>query len=69
MGQPTLSSGTIYEMIPADDNLLATYNFYLKITASGDYSYYQWFGPYTLDVGCSSDPTVTLLSDSGPNLI
>jgi hypothetical protein len=51
--------------VPSDTDLLQTYSFYLKVEASGDYTYSEYFGPYTLIVGCSTDPLQTVMAYTG----
>jgi hypothetical protein len=35
----------------------------LKVSASGVFSYYLYFGPYDLIVGCSTDSLVTIINE------
>lgn len=48
---PTLSGGNRI-VYPSNPNLHLKYVFYLKVTASG--GSYMFWGPYTLDIGCTS---------------
>ena len=49
-----------FEILPRDDSAIITYSFYLKVSASGLFSYDQYFGPYSLAVTCSSDSSLTI---------
>ena len=57
LAQPT--TGPSNQIIPYDVNALNSYLFYLQVEVSGDYTDSKFFGPYSLTVGCSSDPAVT----------
>lgn len=61
LNQPDLTT-TPLEIVPTDTDLLQTYTFYLKVDATDNISINQYFGPYKLIVGCSSDNTVTVLT-------
>ena len=64
LDQP-ISATTPHQILPSDDNALNTYSFYLKVTANGVFSYYQYLGPYSLSVTCSSDNSLTVVGCAG----
>ena len=53
---------TPHEILPIDDDVIGTFTFYLKGTASdGILSFSSYLGPYSLYVGCNWSSAVTLL--------
>lgn len=53
---------TPHEILPIDDDVIGTFTFYLKATASdGTLSFSTYLGPYSLYVGCSWSSADTLL--------
>ena len=58
LGQPD-DSVTPHKIVPGDISTLNTYSFHMKVTGSGLFTYSQHLGPYSLQVACSSDSSIT----------